>query len=82
MPTRTLTKIESHLVVLAANQRDATVEAANAAFNHAIKPILEPLNVKFGTVPAMRPTPEGLVELSWEEPEEFDANGIVPIHAR
>lgn len=69
MPRKLLTKVEAHLVVLAANQRDATLEAANAAFNHAIKPVLDGYRVKPGTA-RLHPAPDGGVELEFEEADD------------
>lgn len=76
---RVLTKVESHLIVLAANQRDATVEAANAAFNHAIKPVLDGVKVAHGTTPVLTPTEDGLVQIEFEEAEDA---AIVPLPPR
>lgn len=83
MPSRMLSRIESHLVLLAINQRESTREAADVAFNHAIRPIVETANVKPGTVPDIHARDDGLMELIWEETSPvFDENGMGPREAR
>lgn len=81
MATRLLSKIESHLVLLAVRQHESTVEAANVAFNHAVRPIVETVNIKQGTIPDLHARGDGLIEMTWEEAPAFDENGMGPREA-
>lgn len=70
MPTRVLNKVESTLVRLAIQRRDATYEAADTAFNHAVRPVLDSLGIMRGSKVHLEPReddPDGPMMVSYEE---------------
>lgn len=74
--SKRLSKVEAHLIILAARQREATTEAANAAFNHAIKPVLDGIPLVPGTIPNLVPLEDGEVQIEYEAVEAEPA-GLV-----